>query len=178
VDTGQVVSGVLRDLRPKLDELGAEVEVGPLPVLAANEIQLTQVFLNLVANALKFRSEQPPHVEISAKREGKAWVFAVADNGIGMASEYHERIFELFRRLHTQDRYPGTGIGLAVCKKIVERYGGRIWVESEPGLGSVFRFLLPDLSVEGAQSAGRLQGRERRPARERPPPLQRGLAAS
>jgi signal transduction histidine kinase len=173
VDTGQVVRGVLLDLRPKLEELGAAVEVGSLPVLAANETQLSQVFLNLVVNALKFRSEQPPHVQVSAMQEGSAWVFAVADNGIGMSPEYHERIFELFRRLHTQDRYPGTGIGLAVCKKIVERYGGKIWVESEPGLGSVFRFRLPDLSLEGGQSGGRLQVRL---PREEPPPLPEGLA--
>ncbi|HEX5042856.1 MAG TPA: ATP-binding protein [Candidatus Polarisedimenticolaceae bacterium] len=161
VDIGTVVRSVLRDLRPTLEELGAEVTVGPLPVLAGNETQLTQVFLNLVGNALKFRGDRAPHVEISAAREGMGWVFAVADNGIGMAPEYHERIFELFRRLHTQERYPGTGIGLAVCKKIVERYGGRIWVESELGRGSVFRFVLPDLPMEENQGVNRLQVRER-----------------
>ncbi len=176
VDTGQVVRAVLRDLRPTLEELGAEVEVGPLPALAANEIQLTQVFLNLIGNALKFRSDRPPHVQVSAERQGKGWVFAVADNGIGMAEEYHERIFELFRRLHSQERYPGTGIGLAVCKKIVERYGGRIWVESELGLGSVFRFVLPDLSLEVGPSVGRFHGRERRTPLEAPPSRDRGLA--
>jgi len=171
VDSGRVVNDVLRDLRPTLEEAGATVDVGELPVLNANETQLTQVFLNLIGNALKFRSDRPPHVEISARREESGWVFAVADNGIGMDAQYHERIFELFRRLHGQDRYPGTGIGLAVCKKIVERYGGRIWVDSEQGLGSVFRFLLPDLSPERDQAAGRVQARERHPA-----PLPRGLA--
>jgi signal transduction histidine kinase len=148
VDAGRVVQQVLHDLRALMDETQATVEVGPLPVLTANETQLGQVFLNLIANALKFRGPQSPHVEISAAREGSGWTFAVADNGIGMEAQYHERIFELFRRLHGPERYPGTGIGLAVCKKIVERYGGRIWVESEPGLGSVFRFRIPDQAAE------------------------------
>ncbi|HET9300760.1 MAG TPA: ATP-binding protein [Candidatus Polarisedimenticolaceae bacterium] len=176
VDAGQVVRAVLRDLGPAMEELDAEVEVGPLPALVANETQLAQVFLNLIGNALKFCGDRVPHVQVSAERQGKGWVFAVADNGIGMAEQYHERIFELFRRLHSQERYPGTGIGLAVCKKIVERYGGRIWVESELGLGSVFRFVLPDLSLERGPSVGRVQVRERQTPREDPPRQERGLA--
>jgi signal transduction histidine kinase len=177
VDTEGLVRQVLRDLRPVLEEAHAVVDVGAMPVLPANETQLSQVFLNLIGNAVKFRGERDPHVEISARRDGKAWVFSVADNGIGMEPDYHERIFELFRRLHGQERYPGTGIGLAVCKKIVERYRGRIWVESQPGVGSVFHFSLPEARPEGGASmepSGRPPLREARPPLEVTPPPRPG----
>jgi light-regulated signal transduction histidine kinase (bacteriophytochrome) len=104
--------------------------------------QLGQVFQNLIANAIKFRGEAPPRVNVSAQRNGKEWLFTVQDNGIGIDPAQAERIFVPFQRLHTREEYPGAGIGLAVCKKIVERHGGHIWVESEPGRGARFLFTL------------------------------------
>ena len=109
----------------------------------ADSTQLAQVFQNLIINGIKFQSEEAPLIYISAEKKAKEWVFSVQDNGIGIDPQYSERIFEVFKRLHTKEDYPGTGIGLAVCKKIVERHGGRIWVESELGKGSTFYFTLP-----------------------------------
>jgi signal transduction histidine kinase len=114
-----------------------------LPVIVGDGAQLAQLFQNLIANAIKFRRGQPPHIRIDAQADGKAWRFSVQDNGIGIAPEYFDRIFVMFQRLHTRGAYPGTGIGLALCKRIVEHHGGRIWVESEPGKGSTFKFTLP-----------------------------------
>jgi chemotaxis family two-component system sensor kinase Cph1 len=101
-----------------------------------------QLFQNLIGNSLKYRSDQPPAIHVSAKRDGNQWVFSVKDNGIGIHPKYHGRIFGIFKRLH-RDEYPGTGIGLAICSKIVDRYGGRMWVESEVGKGANFFFTLP-----------------------------------
>ena len=117
-----------------------------LPTVMADTTQLSQVFQNLIANALKFRGEQPPLIHIEADRdvEQGQWLFSVRDNGIGIEPQYAERIFLIFQRLHSRNEYPGTGIGLALCKRIVERHGGRIWIESEPGKGSTFYFTLPD----------------------------------
>ncbi len=138
----------LRDLELAITESGATVICDPLPVVLADATQLTRVFQNLIGNAIKFRGAEPPRIRIWAEqRPGPnlrpEWVFAVQDNGIGIEPEYFERIFIIFQRLHSPRQYPGTGIGLAVCKRIVERHGGRIWVESTPGQGSTFYFTLP-----------------------------------
>jgi light-regulated signal transduction histidine kinase (bacteriophytochrome) len=113
-------------------------------MVCVDATQLVQLFQNLIGNAIKFCSEQTPQVHISAARQDNAWRFAVADNGIGIEPQYAERIFQIFQRLHNRDKYPGTGIGLAICKKIIERHGGKIWVESELGAGSTFYFTIPD----------------------------------
>ena len=102
-----------------------------------------QLFQNLIGNAIKFHGEQPPQIHVGAREEAQRWVFWVRDNGIGIDSQYFERIFQIFQRLHTRKHYPGTGIGLAICKKIVERHGGAIWLESQPGQGSTFYFSIP-----------------------------------
>jgi PAS domain S-box-containing protein len=132
------------NLEIAIQESAATITSDNLPTIAADATQLTQVFQNLISNAIKFRrQEEPPRVHVTAKRTGDEWLFSVHDNGIGIAPEHTERIFLIFQRLHTRDEYPGTGIGLAVCKKIVERHGGRLWVESEPGKGSTFYFTIP-----------------------------------
>jgi len=128
-----------------IEEAGARVTVGNLPSVFGEAMLLERLFQNLVANALKFRRDDAePEIEITAEHEEGAWRICVADNGIGIDPEYAERIFLLFQRLHERSKYPGTGIGLALCKKVVEHHGGRIWVESEPGRGSRFKFTLPD----------------------------------
>jgi PAS domain S-box-containing protein len=133
----------LENLRVTLQESGADISSDPLPTLLADESQIQQLFQNLVGNALKFRGQTVPRVRVSARRNGKEWIFSVSDNGIGIDPRYNDRIFAIFQRLHSRTEYPGTGIGLAICKKIVERHGGRIWVESEAGHGATFYFTLP-----------------------------------
>ena len=131
------------NLRAAIEESGAAVTWDPLPTIEGDEMQLAQVFQNLMGNALKFRGKRAPRIHVAAAEEGAAWHITVADNGIGIEPQYFERIFMLFQRLHTMGEYPGTGIGLAICKKVVERHGGRIWVSSTPGEGSQFHFTLP-----------------------------------
>ena len=131
------------NLRSAIEESKAEVVRDPLPAVKGDEIQIAQLFQNLIANALKFRDRRSPRVYVSAKLDGDTWVVSVRDNGIGIAPEYAHQIFGVFQRLHTRAHYPGNGIGLAMCKKIVERHGGRIWMESEPGHGATFYFTLP-----------------------------------
>ncbi len=144
VDVGQMVDQVVSDLAAAIEESGASVTHDDLPTLQADPTQLRQLFQNLIANAIKFhRPGQAPSVQVFAAREDRAWNFSVTDNGIGIEPQYLDRIFVLFQRLHTRADYPGTGIGLAICKKIVERHGGRIRVESEPGVGTTFQFTLP-----------------------------------
>nr|MBA2670705.1 PAS domain S-box protein [Gemmatimonadota bacterium] len=141
---GVVVGRVLETLAPAIEESGATVTCDELPTVLGDAVQLGQLFQNLIANALKFRGEETPHVRVEAVRGNGEWVISVRDNGIGIAPEFVDRIWVIFQRLHSRDEYPGTGIGLAICKKIVERHGGQIWVESAPGRGSAFRFTIPD----------------------------------
>ncbi|MGZ5073424.1 MAG: sensor histidine kinase, partial [Usitatibacter sp.] len=122
---------------------GAVVTHDEMPRVFADVSQLTQVFQNLLGNAMKFRAEEAPRIHVGCETREHVWVFTVADNGIGLDPQYAERIFMMFQRLHNKAEYPGTGIGLAICKKIVDRHGGRIWVESQPGKGSTFGFTLP-----------------------------------
>jgi PAS domain S-box-containing protein len=133
----------LNNLKMTMEETGAVVTHDSLPTVMADDLLLGQLFQNLIGNAIKFRGSEPSRVHISASRNGSGWTFSIRDNGIGIAPEYSERIFVIFQRLHSREEYPGTGIGLAICKKIVEHHGGRIWVESELGKGSTFYFTLP-----------------------------------
>lgn len=143
-DTAQALEAALANLAGAIVETGAAVTAEGLPAVPVHATHLQQLFQNLVGNAIKYRSpERPPIVRVTAERKGGHWIFAVNDNGIGIDPQYKETIFGLFKRLHTTDEYSGTGIGLATCQRIVERYQGRIWVESEPGQGSTFRFTLP-----------------------------------
>ncbi|MEA1905914.1 MAG: PAS domain S-box protein [Euryarchaeota archaeon] len=133
----------LADLSESIRTNGVVVTYDPLPAVVASASQLTWLFKNLIENAIKFRSKDPPRIRISAAQKGALWEFSVADNGIGIESQYFDRIFKVFQRLHPANEYPGTGIGLALSRKIVERHGGRMWVESEPGQGATFYFTIP-----------------------------------
>lgn len=151
VDCAELVGAVLESLAAKIERKGARVEVGALPRLDADRGQLYQLFLNLVGNALKYSgASAPPVVRIDAERDGDGWRFAVADNGIGIDPQYHDYVFEVFRRLHTGAAYPGTGIGLAICKRVVECHGGRIWLRSAPDRGTTFFFTLPERAAATA----------------------------
>jgi PAS domain S-box-containing protein len=140
-----ILSHALSNLGVAIEESEATITFDDLPIVEADATQLTQVFQNLISNAIKFhKKDVPPCIHVSAERQEDGWRFSVRDNGIGIAAEHTERIFLIFQRLHTREEYPGTGIGLAVCKKIVERHNGRLWVESKPGEGSTFYFTIPD----------------------------------
>ena len=143
VAMAQPLRHALENLKLAIEEKHALISAGPMPVLSGDPVLLTQLFQNLVGNALKFAGKETPQIQISARRQSDGWLFSVADNGIGMEAGNLDRIFEIFHRLHSREEYPGTGIGLALCKRIVEIHGGRIWAESEPGKGSVFHFSLP-----------------------------------
>jgi two-component system, chemotaxis family, sensor kinase Cph1 len=145
VSMDRVLDLALTNLRASVEAAKATVDRGPLPEVDGDAVQLGQVVQNLIGNAIKFRGPNPPHISIRAERRGPVWQFAVHDDGIGILPEYQDRIFIIFQRLHSREEYPGTGIGLAVCKKVVERHGGRLWVESAgvPGQGSTFYFTVP-----------------------------------
>jgi signal transduction histidine kinase len=142
-DCEAALEGALANLKSAVDDAGATVTHDRLPKVRGDESQLLQLFQNLIGNAVKFRAEAPPRIHVTVTEEGGHWLFRVRDNGIGIAPEYAERIFVIFQRLHGKERYPGTGIGLAICKKIVERHGGRIWVEAGQDPGAAFLFTLP-----------------------------------
>lgn len=143
IDLGLILERAISNLKIAIEESQANLSWGPLPEVWGDGSQLVQLWQNLLSNAIKFRGEQPALVQIGAERQAGEWLFYVRDNGIGIEPEYAERIFVIFQRLHRRTEYPGTGIGLAVCKKIVERHGGRIWMQSQPGVGSTFYFTLP-----------------------------------
>jgi PAS domain S-box-containing protein len=142
-DCKSLLDQVVSDLEVSIKENEARISYGTLPVVMADSMQLAQVFQNLISNAIKFRSEKVPEIKISAEKKEDEWLFSIQDNGIGIDPRFSERIFEVFKRLHKKEEYPGTGIGLSICKKIVERHGGNICVESESGKGSIFYFNLP-----------------------------------
>lgn len=143
VDCEAILEEALTNLRVSIESSRAEVTHDPLPSVTADPTQLVQLFQNLVGNAIKFRGKADPLIHVSAQQNEAAWLFSVRDNGIGIDPQYSSRIFGIFQRLHGRGEYPGTGIGLAICRKIVEGHGGRIWVESEPGSGATFFFTLP-----------------------------------
>ena len=143
VDMKEVVEGTIKMLQTSIDESKADIYIEPMPTITADGPQMLQVMQNLIANAVKFHGHERPMVHISAKEGAKEWIFSIKDNGIGLNVEYADKIFQMFQRLHNQDQYPGTGVGLAITKKIVERHGGRIWVESEEGKGATFYFTIP-----------------------------------
>lgn len=144
VDSEEVLAGVEHDLSVAVEESGARIEHTPLPVVRADPVQFHQLLLNLLGNAIKFRQQgRSPEVRVGCVADGAFWRFTVQDNGIGIPGEFHERAFLVFQRLHGRDRYEGTGIGLAICKRIVERHGGSIGVESQPEQGATFWFTMP-----------------------------------
>jgi len=144
IDCNAIMDDVITDLSEKIKEMNAEVAHGELPALMADKSNISRLFLNLIGNALKFRKkDEPPRVIVTAERKYKEWQFAVSDNGIGIDPKYFDKIFVIFQRLHGKEEYPGSGMGLAICKKIVSNYGGKIWVESVPGQGAKFIFSVP-----------------------------------
>ncbi len=143
LEMDQAVNEAKLALKTSIDENRATIVTGCLPTVLADRRQIAQLLQNLISNAIKFHGPRPPRVDITVQEDGKEWVFSIRDNGIGINPKYSERIFEVFQRLHTVSEFPGTGIGLAICKKIVEQHGGRIWVESEEGKGATFLFTLP-----------------------------------
>jgi PAS domain S-box-containing protein len=152
VDCEAVLTQVLTALQTQITERGAVITHDHLPTVRSDATRLHQVLQNLIGNALKFCEATPPRIHIAAIREEGRWRFAVQDNGIGIDPQQAERIFQIFQRLHTRSKYPGTGIGLAICKRIVEQHGGRIWVESQPGEGAIFYFTVSDIG--GAEPFG------------------------
>jgi light-regulated signal transduction histidine kinase (bacteriophytochrome) len=152
VDVREVARTVIGDLKSSIEESRAKVEVGLLPRLRTDPIQVGEVLQNLIGNAIKFRRGVEPRVQVGSLRQDGEWRFYVRDDGIGIAPSEQERVFEIFHRLNPRDRYSGNGIGLATCKRIIERLGGRIWIESKPGSGSTLWFTLP-AEPDGAAAA-------------------------
>jgi len=143
VDCDAAMAEVMMSMGPAIQETGALAKYDTLPTVWADRSQMKQLFQNLVGNAIKFRGQDPPVISVKAEKTGEQWLFSVTDNGIGISPEHAQHIFVVFQRLHTREEYPGNGIGLSICKKIIERSGGKIWVEAAPGHGSVFKFTWP-----------------------------------
>jgi signal transduction histidine kinase len=150
VDCNTILENATKNLHTAIQESGAVILHEPLPLLIADGSQLQQLFQNLIGNGIKFRGSEKPRIEINAEQKHQEWIFAVSDNGIGIAPESAETVFVIFQRLHTRAEYPGNGIGLSICKKIVEQHGGKIWLEPKPGPGTTFKFTLPLAVPEGA----------------------------
>ena len=146
VDLEDALEESLSNLKLSIEENEVKITNDPFPILMADPSQMVQIFQNLIGNAIKFRGEENPEIHITAEEGEDEWIFRVTDNGIGIDPEHSERIFRVFQRLHEMDRFPGTGIGLSICQKIVERHGGEIWVDSRPGKGSTFCFTLSKLT--------------------------------
>lgn len=143
VNCNEILAICTRSLNASITEKAATISTDSLPTVMADALQLSQLFQNIVGNAIKFSEGRAPVIHVSAKRLATSWQFSIADNGIGIAPEFTDRVFRVFQRLHTKSAYSGTGIGLAICQTIVDRHGGRIWVESQPGEGSTFHFTIP-----------------------------------
>jgi light-regulated signal transduction histidine kinase (bacteriophytochrome) len=143
VSCQHVLEQILASLQQTIRESRATITHDALPTVVGEELQLTQLFQNLLTNALKYRGKDPPHIHIGVEQRDSEWLFRVRDNGIGIAPQHQQRIFLLFQRIHERGKYPGTGIGLAICSKVIETHGGKIWVESEEGKGATFFFTLP-----------------------------------
>ena len=159
-DVSLVLDHTLSGLSEAIRESDATITHDPLPELRIGETHLQQVLQNLIVNALKYRNEKPPLIHISAAQQGAEWLISVKDNGIGIDPQYREKIFGVFKRLHRDEKYSGTGIGLAICQRLVQRYGGRIWVESKPGEGAIFFFTVPgNISVNQTAKAETNSGR-------------------
>jgi light-regulated signal transduction histidine kinase (bacteriophytochrome) len=150
VDAGVAAREAMQNLSRAIEESEATVTCGDLPVVTGDHTQIVQLFQNVIANAVKFRGEAHPRVHISARRQSDEWVFSVRDNGIGIDADQRERVFMVFKRLHSQSVYPGTGVGLAIATRIVERHGGRIWIDPASTSGTTFLFTLPPFARAAA----------------------------
>lgn len=162
VETLAAVQLALQDLQPTIDATGAKIYIDSLPTVYGDPEQILRLFENLIGNAMKYRGNNTPEIHISASSREGAWVFSIQDNGIGIDSRYHSRIFDLFQRLHCTSEYEGSGVGLAACRKIVQRHNGHIWVDSQPGRGSTFYFSMPACGQAASLESSR-SGIERKP---------------
>lgn len=172
VDCNALMREILQNLEPAIRESGAVVTHASLPMVWAERSEVTQVLQNLIGNAIKFRSSEPPIISVQAEKNDSYWLFSVTDNGIGIASEHVEHVFDVFQRLHTRAEYPGNGIGLSICKKIIQRCGGKIWVESNAGNGSIFKFTLP------LHESAEKESTEKDPEQQQSAPGRRSASAS
>ena len=143
MELSEAVNTAVTNLRQSIKDTGAKITFGELPAVVADRPQVVQVMQNLISNGIKFHDQEPPQIHVKAEQREHDWLVSVSDNGIGIDAKYLECIFDFFKRVHSRDRFPGTGIGLPICKRVVERHDGSIWVESKPGRGSDFFFTLP-----------------------------------
>jgi two-component system, chemotaxis family, sensor kinase Cph1 len=158
IEVETALNQALNNLRGRIAETGADITYDPMPTIVADGTQLMQLFQNLIGNAIKFKQKDvAPKIHVGVRRQDDAWLFSVQDNGIGLDPQFCDRIFVIFQRLHTRDEYPGSGMGLAICKKIVECHRGQIWVESELGNGAVFNFTIPVGGRDRHHANGRKQ---------------------